>query len=105
MDASARRTATIRRPASLAALLPYQLTELLDHVDKEPADGRLVLPAPEVKSVAQVRPGQRIIVRTDAASLVGHEQPDPPPVTGVAAPLDVTLPHQRVHHCGHRSRR
>ena len=52
-----------------------------------------------------VRPGQRDVVLADLAALVGHEQPDHPPVPLVAAPLDVSLPDQRVHHRGQRAGR
>src|SRR6266851_2575427 len=75
VDAPAR-TATIRRPASLTALLPYQLTELLDHVDEELADDRLVGRVHEVEGIPPVRGGQRVVVLDDLAALVGHEQPD-----------------------------
>ena len=85
VDTLAFRATTTRRPASLAALLPYQLTELLDHVDEELPDDRLIVRAHEVEGVAPVGSGQQVVVLADAATLIGHEQPDHPPVIGIAA--------------------
>src|SRR5256884_4959145 len=77
---------TIRRLALPAALLPYQLAEMTDHVDKELADDRLVGRIHEAERVPPVRPGQRDVVLAGLAALVGHEQPHHPPVPLVAAP-------------------
>src|ERR1700691_4546958 len=87
-----------RRLASLAALLPCQLTESVDHVGEKLADDRLVVRAYEAERVAPAGSGQGVVVLADAPSLVGHEQPDHPPVNGIAAALDIALSYQRVHH-------
>src|SRR5690242_6760614 len=95
----------VRRLALPAALLPYQLAEMTDHFGKELADDRLVDWIHEAERVPPLRPGQRDVVLADLAALAGHEQPDHAPVPLVAAPLDVSLPDQRVHHRGQRAGR
>src|SRR6202041_1464128 len=86
--------------ASPAALLPGQLAELTDHVDEELTDDRFVGRVHEVEGGPPLRPGHREVVRTYPAALVGHVEPDHPPVSGIPAPLHVALAHQRVDHRG-----
>src|SRR5580693_936404 len=81
---------------SPAALLPGQLAELTDHVDEELTDDRLIGRVHEVEGLPPVRSGHREVVRADPAALVGHVQPDHPPVARILAPLRVALAHQRV---------
>src|SRR2546429_9465788 len=88
----------IRRPALPAALLPYQLAEMTDHVGKELADDRLVGLIHKAERVPPVRAGQRDVVLADLAALFGHGQPDHPPVPLAAAPLHASPPDERARH-------